>query len=153
MNMTKMFRFKTPQLFLLLGLIAPVYSYAANYCIAVGGGFGSGGTSFMGINFALPDDGKCQPWSGFTKTASTVILTTTGTGCLSSNGKVLTVSVFSTDPAFLGAGAFGSDYIQLCPGGGTSCTNGGGTDQGYFSGTAAPETCTAKLLNLPAKHD
>jgi hypothetical protein len=153
MNMTKMFRFKTPLLFLLLGLIAPVYSYAANYCIAVNGGFGSGGTSFMGINFVLPDDGKCKPWSGFTKTASTVILTTTGTGCLSSDGKALTVSVSSADPAFLGAGQFGSDYIQLCPGGGTSCSNGAGTDQGYFSGTAAPETCTAKLLNLPAKHD
>ena len=116
MNMTKMFRFKTPLLFLLLGLIAPVYSYAANYCVAVNGGFGNGGTSFMGINFALPDAGKCKPWSGFTKTASTVILTTTGTGCLSSDGKALTVSVSSADPAFLGAGQLGSDYIQLCPG-------------------------------------
>jgi len=153
MNMTKMFRFKTPLLFLLLGLIAPVYSYAANYCVAVNGGFGNGGTSFMGINFALPDAGKCKPWSGFTKTASTVIFTTTGTGCLSSDGKALTVSVSSADPAFLGAGQLGSDYIQLCPGGGTSCSNGAGTDQGFFSGTAAPQTCTAKLLNLPAKHD
>jgi hypothetical protein len=119
----------------------------------VGGGFGNGGTSFMGIDFALPDDGKCKPWSGFTKTASTVILTTTGTGCLSSDGKVLTVSAFNTDPAFLGAGQFGSDYIQLCTGGGTSCTTGWGTDQGTFSGTAALQTCTAKLLRLPAKHD
>jgi hypothetical protein len=148
-----MFRFKTPQLFLLLGLIAPVYSYAANYCIAVSGGFGGGGTSFMGINFALPDGGKCKPWSAFTKTASTVILTTTGTGCLSSDGKVLTVSVSSADPAFLGAGQLGSDYIQLCPAGVTSCSIGAGTDQGAFSGPAAPETCTTKLFHLPAKRD
>ncbi|MGA8490041.1 MAG: hypothetical protein WB711_06435 [Terriglobales bacterium] len=150
-----MLRFKTPQLllFLVLGLIAPGYSYAANYCIAVSGGFGGGGTSFMGINFVLPDDGKCEAWSGFTKTASTVILTTSGTGCLSSDGKVLTVSVFSADPPFLGAGQFGADYIQLCPAGVKSCPIGAGSDQGAFSGPAAPETCTAKLLHLPSKHD
>src|SRR5580692_12147405 len=144
MNMTKMFRFKTPHLFLLLGLIAPVYSYAANYCIAVNGGFGGGGTSFMGINFALPDDGKCEPWSGFTKTASTVILTTTGTGCLSSDGKVLTVSVSSADPDYLGAGNLGSDYIQLSrkesKGSFTS-----GTDFGEFGGSAEAVTCTSSL--------
>jgi hypothetical protein len=148
-----MFRFKTAQLFLLLGLIAPVYSYAANYCIAVNDGFGSGGTSFMGINFTLPDDGKCGPWSGFTKTASTVILTTSGTGCLSSDGKVLTVSVASADPPFLGAGQSGLDYIQLCPAGVKSCPIGAGSDQGAFSGPAAPQTCTAKLLKLPSIHD
>jgi hypothetical protein len=99
---------------LLLGLIAPVYSYAANYCIAVSGGFGSGGTSFIGIGFALPAPGSYIPWSGFTKTGSTVILTTTGTGCVSSNGNILTVSVFNTDPESLGAGQLASDYIQLC---------------------------------------
>jgi hypothetical protein len=147
-----MFRFKTCLLFLLLGLIAPVYSYAANYCIAVGGGFGNGGTSFVGINFVLPDDGKCKPWSGFTKTASSVILTTTGTGCISSDGKVLTVSAYNTDPPFLGAGQFVSDYIQLCPAGG-SCPIGAGNDQGNFSGPAAPQSCTSKLLNLPSNHD
>jgi hypothetical protein len=149
-----MFRFKTPHLFLLLGLIAPVYSYAANYCIAVGGGFGSGGTSFIGIGFAVPAAGTCVPWSGFTKTASTVILTTTGTACTSSYGRVLTVSVFSTDPAFLGAGQSASDYIQLCANGGTGCPVGNGSDQGEFGGTpAALETCTASLLKLPPTHD
>ena len=151
MNMTKMFRFETPLLFLLLGLIAPVYSYAANYCIAVNGGFGNGGTSFMGINFALPDAGKCKPWSGFTKTASTVILTTTGTGCLSSDGKALTVSVTSQDPWYLGAGTLAADYIQLSrPDGSDPFT---GNDYGYFAGTAEPVSCTSDLLNLPSSHD
>jgi hypothetical protein len=151
MNMTKMFRFKTPLLFLLLGLIAPVYSYAANYCIAVNGGFGSGGTSFMGINFVLPDDGKCKPWSGFTKTASTVILTTSGAACLSSTGKTLTVSVSSADPDFLGTNP-ASDYIQLTR---TSSTGSftGGTDQGQFAGSADQVTCTSSLLSLPDIHD
>ena len=47
------FRFKIPHLFLLLGLIAPVNSFAeAHYCIAVDGGFGNGGTTFIGLGFA-----------------------------------------------------------------------------------------------------
>lgn len=150
-----MFRFKTPHLFLLLGLIAPVCSYAANYCIAVGGGFGSDGTSFIAIDFAVPAAGSCAPWSGFTKTESTVILMTTGSACTSSYGRVLTVSVFSTDPQFLGMGApAAADYIQLCSNGGTGCPVGAGSDQGGVgSGTATAETCTAKLLKLPPTHD
>jgi hypothetical protein len=149
-----MFRFKTPYLFLLLGLIAPVYSYAAtNYCIAVGGGFGGGGTTFIGRGFVLPTNGECLPWSGFTKTASTVILITSGVGCLSSNGKVLTVSVSSADPPFIGSGQIVSDYITLCPKGTKACPLGSGEDQGEFGGTAEPETCTSALLTLPPTHD
>jgi hypothetical protein len=148
-----MFRFKSTHLVILLGLMAPIYSSAANYCIAVNGGFGSGGTSFIGKGFALPTAGNCKPWSGFTKTASTVIATSTGTGCLSSDGKVLTVTVFSTDPAYFGAGQFGSDQIMLCPAGATGCPIGGGADSGSFGGTAQPQACTTKLLNLPARHD
>jgi hypothetical protein len=120
----------------------------SNYCIAVGGGFGGGGTSFIGKGFAVPAEGNCVPWSGFTKTASTVVLISTGTGCLSSNGEVLTVSVSSADPAY----GQGTDYIQFCPAGVKSCPI-SGSDQGYFAGTAKPETCTTTLLNLPATHD
>jgi hypothetical protein len=48
-----MFRFKTTHLFLLLGLIAPVSSFASeHYGIAVNGGFGGGGTTSIGIGFA-----------------------------------------------------------------------------------------------------
>jgi len=149
-----MFRFKRPHLLLLLGLIAPVYSYAANYCIAVGGGFGAGGTSYIGINFALPAAGTCTPWSGFTKTASSVILITSGTACTSTTGGVLTVSVSSADPMYAGAGAIDSDYIQLCKNGGTGCAVGAGSDQGPLGGsTAAAETCTPGLLKLPPTHD
>ena len=146
-------RIKTPHLYLLLGLIVPFYSSAANYSISVGGGFGTGGTSFIGKGFAVPVAGACTPWSGFAKTASTVILTSTGTGCLSSNGKVLTVSIFSTDPSYPGAGQLGADYIQLCLAGVTTCPLGEGTDQGAFGGVAVPEICTAKLLTLPSTHD
>jgi hypothetical protein len=148
----RMLRFKTPHLFLLLGLIAPVSSFASeHYCIAVDGGFGHGGTTFIGSGFALPSDGTCKPWSGFTKTASTVILTTAGTGCLSSDGKELTVSVSSADPSFLGSGTLASDYIQLTRGNSKEAFQ--GSDFGYFSGSAEPVTCSSSLLHLPSTHD
>jgi hypothetical protein len=135
----------------LAALIAGAAHAEANYCIAVGGGFGSGGTTFIGKGFAVPAAGNCIPWSGFTKTASTVVLTTNGTGCLSSDGKVLTVSVFSTDPNWFGAGGSGSDYITVCPAGVKSCPI-ADQDQGAFGGSAAVETCTTALLNLPSTH-
>jgi hypothetical protein len=149
-----MFRFKRPHLLLLLGLIAPVYSYAADYCIAVSGGFGGGGTSFIATDFALPAAGTCTPWAGFTKTETTVIFITTGIACTSTTGGVLTVSVSSADPMNIGAGQTVSDYIQLCKNGGGSCAAGAGSDQGNFSGTpAAAETCTPALVKLPPTHD
>jgi hypothetical protein len=127
----------------------------ANYCIAVNGGFNGdgGGTSYIGKGFTVPAAGNCVPWSGFTKTASTVVLTTTGTGCLSSDGKVLTVSVSSADPDYLGALTPGSDYITLCMAGVTGCPV-GDQDQGALGGggNAAEQTCTAKLLKLPSSH-
>jgi hypothetical protein len=132
-------------------LIAPVCD-AANFCVAVNGGFGSGGTSYIGTGFAVPAAGICKPWSGFTKTASTVIATAVGTGCLSSNGKVLPLSIFNTDPPFFGAGGSVSDQIQMCPEGVKGCPI-SGQDQGNFGGSAAEETCTTALLNLPATHD
>jgi hypothetical protein len=138
----------------LAGLMTGVGQAAEpNYCISVGGGFGSGGTTFIGKGFAVPAAGNCVPWSGFTKTAGTVVLTTSGTGCLSSNGKVLTVSVASSDPSFLGSAQSALDYITLCPKGVTGCPLGSGSDQGYFAGSAEPETCTTALLHLPATHD
>ena len=147
-----MFRFKKAPLFLLLGLIAPMPSFASGpYCIAVNGGFGDGGTTFVGSGFAVPGEGKCTPWSGFTKTASTVVLTTSGTGCLSSDGKELTVSVSSADPSYLGSGQLGADYIQLSRGDSKDPFK--GEDFGAFSGSAEPVSCSSSLLNLPSSHD
>jgi hypothetical protein len=122
------------------------------FCIATAGGFGSGGTTFVGPGFTVPAENNCAPWSGFTKTASTVILTTNGAACLSSTGKTLTVSVSSADPDFLGAGTQASDYIQLTR---TSSTGSftGGTDQGEFAGSADQVTCTSSVLSLPDSHD
>jgi hypothetical protein len=145
---------KKSRIALALAMIAPMSSFATtHYCIEVGGGFGKGGTTFIATGFAVPADGACTPWAGFTKTASSVILMTSGAGCLSSDGKVLTVSVSSADPSFFGAGTIQSDYIQICPAGVKSCPLGSGRDQGEFGGSAAAITCTSSLESLPAIHD
>jgi hypothetical protein len=123
----------------------------APFCIATAGGFGSGGTTFVGPSFTVPAVNKCTAWSGFTKTASTVILNTSGAACLSSTGKTLTVSVSSLDPAFFGTNPV-SDYIQLTRASSTGSFS-GGTDQGQFAGSADQVTCTAGLLSLPDSHD
>jgi hypothetical protein len=135
-------------------LLAPIHSFAAGpepYCIAVNGGFGNGGTTFVARSFSVPTASKCTPWSGYTKTASTVILTTGGTSCLSSDNKALTVSVSSADPWFLGAGQVAADYIQLSRREATDPFT--GQDFGYFTGSAEPVSCTSDLLTLPSSHD
>jgi len=120
------------------------------FCIATGGGFGSGGTTFVAPGLSVPAVNKCTQWSGFTKTASTVILNTSGAACLSSTGKTLTVSVSSLDPAFFTNPV--SDYIQLTRASSTGSFT-GGTDQGQFAGSADQVTCTSGLLSLPDSHD
>ncbi len=146
--------FKRPALMMMLGLIAPLASNAADYCIAANGGFGNGGTSFIGKGFALPAAGGCLPWSGFAKTASSVIAISTGTGCRSSDGKVLELTISSTNPSYLGSGVIASDHIKFCPGGTSGCPIGGGFAVGGFSnGTANKQNCTTNLLKFPALHD
>ena len=142
-----MFRVKS-LLSLLLALLIPACGFASNYCIATNGGWPSGGTTFIGPSFAIPAEGKCAAWLGFTKTASTVVLTTSGTGCLSSDGTALTVAVSSADPSFESA----SDYIQLTRSKSTEPFT-TGSDQGTFGGTADVVSCTSSLLNLPSSHD
>lgn len=143
-------------LVVLSALLAPIHSFAAGpqpYCIAVNGGFGtSGGTTFVARNYTLPTEGKCSTWSGYTKTGATVILTTGGTSCLSSDSKAMTVSLSSADPSYFGGGgALGVDYIQLTREAATEPFT--GQDSGYFTGSAEPVSCTSDLLTLPSSHD
>ncbi len=135
-----------------MGLMAPTYSAAAeaHYCIAVNGGFGHGGTTFVGSGFAVPSEGNCVPWVGFAKAENTVVLTTTGTGCLSSDGKALTVSVSDADPSFFSQPQ--SDYIKLSRTS-TSKPFGSGQDTGAFSGNAEEVSCSSTVLKLPSTHD
>ena len=148
------FRFKKAHLLLALGLMAPLQSFASSeapYCIAVNGGFGNGGSTFVARNFSMPEANKCSVWTGYTKTSATVIFTTSGTACLSGDSTALTVSVSSQDPAYLGTGSLAADYIYMTR---TSATEPfSGADQGYLMGAAEPTSCTNDLLTLPAYHD
>jgi len=145
-----MFRVKS-QLCLLLALLTPVCGFASNYCIATNGGWPNGGTTFIEPSFAIPAEGKCALWAGFTKTASTVVLMTNGIGCLSSDGTALTVSVSSADPSFFGS-IYEPDYIQFTRSKSTEPFT-SGDDQGASGGDAEVVSCTSSLLNLPSSHD
>jgi hypothetical protein len=143
------------------GLIGSVEAGTTPYCIAVNGGFGNGGTTFVARDFTIPGTNQCSPWAGYTKTAGTVVLNTSGSACLSEDGHVLTVGVSSFNPNWTG-GAFAPDYIQICPTG-VKCTSadksvdnqplaGNGIDLGFFGGSAEEITCTPSLLTLPNSH-
>jgi hypothetical protein len=147
-----MVRFKAIPLCLVFGLSLSLPAFASNFCVAVNKGFNHGGTTYVGPSFALPGSGNCRSWAGFTKTGTNVIASATGTGCVSSDGKVFTLSVADIDPQFFGAGVIGVDYIQICPNGVTGCPI-SGNDQGNFNGTAAEQTCSASLLKLPDAHN
>jgi len=149
-----MIRFKPSLAMLMLGTIAPLCSNAADFCIAANGGFGYGGSSFIGKGVTLPAAGACVPWAGFTRAATTVIAISSGAACRSSDGKVLELTITSTDPSYLGSGVIGSDHIRLCPKGTTNCPIGNGNGVGTFSnGSAKQQNCTADILTLPVFHD
>jgi hypothetical protein len=130
---------------------AAVPPASTNFCITTAGGFGHGGTTFVAPTFTVPAKNKCAAWSGWTKTASTVILNTSGAACVSSTGKTMTVSVFSLDPDFFGTTA-ATDYITLTRASASGSFT-GGSDTGSFPGSAAQLTCTSSLLSLPDSHD
>jgi hypothetical protein len=148
------FRFKKGHLLLAVGLLAPLQSFAATeapYCIAVNGGWPNGGATFVARNFTLPAACKCTAWTGYTKTAGDVVLTTSGTSCMSSDSKQLTTSVTSQDPWFVPITNPAFDYIQLNRSDANDPLS--GTDYGYFGGTAEPVSCNSDLLNLPSSHN
>jgi hypothetical protein len=153
------FRFRKAHLAVLLGLIAPLQSFAttpstpseAPYCIAVNGGWPNGGTTFVARNFVQPSENKCSVWTGYTDTAGNVVISTSGEACLSGDSKQLTVSVTNADPWFFGSGVLDGEYIQLNRA--SSSDPFSGYDYGFFSGPAEPTTCTSDLLNLPSSHN
>ncbi len=99
----------------------------------------------------MPDAGKCSAWPGYTKTSATVIFTTSGTACLSSDSTALTVSVSSADPDYLGVSQLAVDYIKMSRASATDPFS--GQDAGYLMGSADSVSCTDDLLTLWANHD
>jgi hypothetical protein len=137
----------------LAAAIAPAFADPVAYCVAVNGGFNNGGTSFVARQFDIPGPSKCSSWSGYAKTASTVVFFSSGTACLSSSGTIMTVSITSADPSN-SPGVTKGDFIRFCPDGVWSCPIGGGQDvappgTGVDSGAAAQQPCNDDLLYLP----
>jgi hypothetical protein len=149
-----MFRFTTSCMALALGLTA-VGADAANFCIAVSGGFGNGGYTYIAPGFAQPARNQCAPWAGFTKAGSTQVYISNGTACVSGNGAAMDLSIFSTDPPAVGTnpGSVTYNSIELCL---TSCAftsqDTGSNSSGLAGGIAEKVPCTG-LLNLPENHD
>jgi len=144
-----------------VGLIGSVEAGTTPYCIAVNGGFGNGGTTFVARDFTVPAANQCSSWAGYTKTSGTVVLSTSGSACLSEDGNVLTVGISSVNPNWTGGG-YAPDYIQICPTG-VHCTSadlsvdnqplaGHGIDFGFSAGSAEEIVCTKSLLILPNSH-
>lgn len=127
-----------------------------DFCIAVNGGVGSGGTTFVGKGFIMPSNGACKPWSGIMRTASTVVGTSTGAACQSNDGKLLTVTLQTTAPEFLGNGVTATDHIELCTLAATAgCPSrlGGQSDRGTNNGPAAIVACSAAVSTIPSSHN
>ena len=122
-------------------------------CVAVGGGFGKGGETFVGKEFTSPTAGTCKPWSGVVKAGTTVVLTSTGAACLSNDGVLLTIVLQSMNHEFLGSGASMTDQIELCPKGPSGCPVAQADSGSFFNGTAAVVTCTATLSTIPSMHN
>ena len=128
-----------------------------DFCVAVSGGFGSGGETFVGKEFISPTKGTCKPWAGIIKSNSTVVWTSTGAACLSDDGKLLTIVLQSTDPTFAGNASI-TDTIELCPLASTlGCpASSGQFDHSSFSGFGGPAaqvTCTTAVTSIPSVHD
>jgi hypothetical protein len=148
-----MLRFKPSHAALMLGLIVPLCAHSADFCIKVNGGFGNGGTSFVGKGFTLPVANACKPWSGFVKTGTNVIIMSTGSACRSSDGKVLELTVQSTNPSFLGTGVTSADHIKFCPTA-SGCSIGNPFAVGNLSGgVPSTQTCTTNIVKFPAVHN
>jgi hypothetical protein len=143
--------------FTTLFVAAPRNARAANFCVAVNGGFGNGGNSFVGEGFTSPAKGTCKPWAGIMKSNSTVVWTSTGAACLSNDGKLLTIVLQSTDPSFAGNTNV-TDTIELCPLASTlGCPAFNGqfdfSSFSGFGGPAAQVTCTTAVTKIPSTHD
>jgi hypothetical protein len=149
---------RQPWLLLCLTILlaaAPRNAKATDYCVAVDGGFGSGGATFVRKGFTSPAKGTCKPWAGIMKTGTTVVGTSTGAACLSNDGKLLTITLHTTDPGFFDINDPTKDHIELCPLG--ACPPGRGQldNSTYFGGPvgAAQVTCTKALTSIPSTHD
>jgi hypothetical protein len=96
----------------LVGLAAilvfrPGVAGAKNYCI---GGFANSTYILVGVGFTLPAKGTCKTWTGLT-TQNDFNSPSAGTGCTSSNGTELSLTITTSVPQ--NAGHIEIDSITL----------------------------------------
>lgn len=131
-------------------------SAAQSLCVEVNGGQAQGGGSYVGQGYAMPARGSCKPWSGFMKTGTDVVGYSSGSGCTSSDGQVLTLTLATVNPRFFGTGAVVSDFIRICSNGAGGCPLGvvqGDTSSYFGLASAQRVSCTPAMLELPAGHN
>ena len=71
-------------------LLAPGLASAKNFCIT---GFPNSSYIMLGQGFTVPKKGKCKVWIGFVEEP---LIASTGTGCTSTDGTELTLSIISS---------------------------------------------------------
>jgi hypothetical protein len=161
--------FNTFVLVLLIGASTPAFATPIpNYCVAVNGGWNSGdpnGVTFVGKAIEFPPKNSCRPWGGIVRTAVSVVGTSHGTICRSSDGKLVTISLTSTLPEWLGIGRdhVAIDHIELCPLGtsgdlcppqqGQSDRGDLGPPTGGSTGSPAKRiNCNPSITTIPSDH-
>lgn len=127
---------------------------AQSLCLNVAGGQAAGGGTFVLQGASIPPSGVCKPLAGFLRTGSNVIGYSSGAGCTSSDGRVFSATLATTNPGFFGRGTIVSDHIRICPAGATNCPVAQADASSYFGQVVAERvSCTSAMLSLPAAHN
>jgi hypothetical protein len=109
-------------------VLAPKVSQAKDYCVTL---TATPTYILVGQGFSIPAKGQCKPWTGFglqlQENSPSV-----GTGCTSSDGTHLSLSIMTSFPE--NVGQFVSDSISL-----TLATQSGVDAQTLYNPPAAPQ--------------
>jgi hypothetical protein len=128
-------------------VFAPGVAGAKNYCIS---GFPNGTFVLVGVGFTVPSKGTCKTWTGLT-TQNDLNSPSAGTGCTSSNGTELSLTITTSVPQ--NAGHIEIDSITLSlpkQTGGTNSTNIKTGVVTSFSGSGITGGACTSSLTIPA---
>lgn len=123
-------------------------------CVNVAGGQSGGGGTYVARGLSTPAAGTCKPWAGFMKTGTNVVGFTAGSACTSSDNRVLTATLSTTNPSFFGTNTQVTDHLQICINGACPAGVTQFAASSYFgSSTVALVACTSSILTLPSAHN
>ena len=131
-------------------LMLPGLSAANDMCLTIN----SSTYVLVGKGFIVPPKGKCRPWTGLTAQSNTNS-PSSGTGCTSSDGSHLNLTITTSFPDF---GLFFLDSVTLSlpsrTGTDVNISLGGGDSSGTFSAvavTCAPQPIPAITIDSAAQ--